>query len=194
MPSPGLLNLRGSTGKRDVSDFQKALVFRPDLQQLQLSSAGASLSAARTAYRGPSYRFITGCRVLGGPGFLKGHRCARLEEQVEQHVHRLCCERRRGLRGESQKTCRLRVLGEDGAQSHLLRPRQVLGWGAGRWRRGGGEGQAGAQGLQGAAQGRASVPEERSQRQGESADAGAEQSLLQAEDQSALGPRRHQTV
>lgn len=54
MPSPGLLNLRGSKGKRDVSDFQKAPVFRPDLQQLQLSSAGASLSAARRAYRGPS--------------------------------------------------------------------------------------------------------------------------------------------
>lgn len=47
MPSPGLLNLRGSKGKRDVSDFQKAPVFRPGLQQLQLSSGSPSLSAAR---------------------------------------------------------------------------------------------------------------------------------------------------
>lgn len=31
MPSPGLLNLRGSKEKRDVSDLEKAAVFRSDL-------------------------------------------------------------------------------------------------------------------------------------------------------------------
>lgn len=43
MPSPGLLNLRGSKEKRDVSDLEKAAVFRFDLQLLQLSSGATSL-------------------------------------------------------------------------------------------------------------------------------------------------------
>lgn len=81
MPSPGFLNLRGSKGKRDVSDFQEAPVFRPDLQQLQLSSGGASLWAAR---KGSCSRSVTERRVLGGPEFPKGHRCAPLQEQVEE--------------------------------------------------------------------------------------------------------------
>lgn len=43
MPSAGLLNLRGSKEKRDVSDLEKTAVFRSDLQLLQLSSGATSL-------------------------------------------------------------------------------------------------------------------------------------------------------
>lgn len=91
----------------------------------------------------------------------------------------------------SRENCRR--CGKERPEDYLLQQQPVFGRGVGRRRRGR-EDQAGAQTLQSAPEGSAPVSEKRGQRQGEGADESAEQSLLQAENQPALGASGHQTV